>query len=260
MKISKIPGLGRFGVYIDDVDLNNISDEEWAEIGKIHLESLVTIIRNTDVTPYNYYRLIMKWGPSRWNRPIAFYKKYGKPLKELVMNKELDDEDQLVFDNVRRWQFDKRCPGMVCVTPKKNTRGQSMGIFGDGELLWHSNECGDVAFTPGVALLGYENVDQTATGFCTSPDWYEKQSESFRSELDEMIIIHNYRPMAMICGYLTSSKFSVPVHITPLLTQKTSTIGFFNTSKVMCVLSHPIVMRCVIRWNTFGFRQMCWYW
>ena len=71
MKVSKISGLGRFGAYIDNVDLNNISEEEWTEIGKIHLESLVTIIRNTDVTPFNYYRLIMKWGPSRWNRPIS---------------------------------------------------------------------------------------------------------------------------------------------------------------------------------------------
>lgn len=197
MKVTKIPGLGRFGVYIDDVDLNNITHEEWTEIGKLHLESLVTVIRNTDVTPINFYKLIMKWGPSRWNRPIEFYKKYGKPLKELVMNQELDSDDQLTFDNGRRWQFDKRCPGMVCVTPRKNANGESLGIFGDGELLWHSNECGDVAFTPGVALLGHENTQKTATGFCTSPDWYEKQTESFRSELDDMVVIHNYRPEAM---------------------------------------------------------------
>lgn len=197
MKVTKIPGLGRFGVYIDDIDLNNITQDEWAEIGKLHLESLVTIIRNTDVTPINFYRLIMQWGPSRWNRPIEFYKKYGKPLKELVVNQELDDDDQLTFDNGRRWQYDKRCPGMVCVTPKKDANGESIGIFGDGELLWHSNECGDVAFTPGVALLGHENTQKTATGFCTSPDWYEKQTESFRSELDEMVIVHNYRPKAM---------------------------------------------------------------
>jgi hypothetical protein len=45
MKVSKIPGLGRFGVFIDNIDLNSITEDEWMEIGKIHLESLVTIIR-----------------------------------------------------------------------------------------------------------------------------------------------------------------------------------------------------------------------
>ena len=34
MKISKIPGLGRFGIFIDDVDFNHLTDEEWLEIGK----------------------------------------------------------------------------------------------------------------------------------------------------------------------------------------------------------------------------------
>ena len=43
MKISKIPGLGRFGTYIDNVDFNHLSDEEWLEIGKIHMQSLVII-------------------------------------------------------------------------------------------------------------------------------------------------------------------------------------------------------------------------
>ena len=34
MKISKIPGLGRFGVFVDDVDFDHITDEEWMEIGR----------------------------------------------------------------------------------------------------------------------------------------------------------------------------------------------------------------------------------
>lgn len=194
MKITKIPGLGRFGVFIDDVNLKNISDEEWTEIGKIHLESLVTIIRGNDLDHARYYELISKWGPSRFNRPLHFYKKYGKPLKELVLNNELDEEDKITFANGRRWQVDKKMPGMCRVTPMKNSRGQSMGVFGDGELFWHSNECADVAFTPGVALMGWQHMIGSSTGFCTSPDWYERQTESFRSELDEMIVIHNYQP------------------------------------------------------------------
>lgn len=197
MKISKIPGLGRFGTFIDDIDLNTISHDEWMEIGKIHLQSLVTIIRGNDIDYLRYYRLMMEWGPSRWNRPIAFYKKYGKPLKDLVINDELDPDDLVTFNNGRRWQIDKRCPGMVRVTPRKNNQGQSLGVFGKGELLWHSNECGDVAFTPGVALMGSENMIGSATGFCTSPDWYESQTESFRSELDEMVVVHNYRPLSV---------------------------------------------------------------
>lgn len=197
MKITKIPGLGRFGVYLDDVDVTNISDDEWMEIGKIHLESLVTVIRGNNIDYKTYYRRIMQWGPSRWNRPIAFYEKYKKPLKDLVMNNELDADDTVLLENSRRWQIDKRCPGIVRVTPRKNAKGEALGVFADGELLWHSNECGDTAFTPGVALMGWESMIGTATGFCTSPDWYEKQSEAFRSELDEMIIIHNYRSQSI---------------------------------------------------------------
>ena len=50
MKISKIPGLGRFGVFVDDVDFKTITEEEWLEIGKLHLENLVTIIRDCNLT------------------------------------------------------------------------------------------------------------------------------------------------------------------------------------------------------------------
>lgn len=44
----------------------------------------------------------------------------------------------------------------------------------------------------GVSLMGWQNMVGSCTGFCTSADWYERQSDSFRKELDDMIVIHNY--------------------------------------------------------------------
>jgi alpha-ketoglutarate-dependent taurine dioxygenase len=45
-----------------------------------------------------------------------------------------------------------------------------------------------------VALLANEGVIGSATGFVTTTDWYERQSEAFRSELDEMVIVHKFTP------------------------------------------------------------------
>ena len=75
MKISKIPGLGRFGTYIDDINFDHITDEEWMEIGKIHLQSLVTIIRAPKIYYETYYTRFLQWGTPRWNRPI--YSRYA---------------------------------------------------------------------------------------------------------------------------------------------------------------------------------------
>ena len=194
MKISKIPGLGRFGVFIDDVDLKTISDEEWMKIGQIHLESLVTIIRGNDLDHATYYDLVSKWGDTRFSRPLNFYLKYGKPIKELVMNNLLDEEDQRELRLGRLWQPDKRRPGMIRVTGKRNDRGEPLGVFSNGELYWHSNECSDPAFTPGVTLMGWENMKGSCTGFCTTVDWWEQQTDSLKSELRELISVNNYNP------------------------------------------------------------------
>ena len=197
MKTSKIPGLGRFGTFIDDVDLKTISKQEWLEIGKIHLESLVTIIRGNDLDYATYYNLFKQWGTARYNRPLNFYLKYNKSIKELAMSNLLDDQDKNELRLGRLWQIDKRMPGMIRVTGKLNSRGEPLGVFDNGELLWHSNECSDPAFTPGVALMGWESMKGSCTGFATTVDWFESQSESFRSELRELITVNNYKPASL---------------------------------------------------------------
>ena len=76
----------------------------------------------------------------------------------------------------------------------KRVNGKPIGMFADGELLWHSNESGDLAFTPAVALLGVESMTNSATGFMVTTPYYNSVSDSFRSELDEMVLIHNFMP------------------------------------------------------------------
>jgi len=79
----------------------------------------------------------------------------------------------------------------------KNSKGESMGVFDNGELLWHSNECSDPAFVPAVSLMGYQEMIGSCTGFVTTADWFETQSESFKSELRELVTVNNYRPASL---------------------------------------------------------------
>ena len=48
MKISKIPGLGRFGIFVDDLKIDDLNNDRWLLLGEEHLKNLVTIIRNVD--------------------------------------------------------------------------------------------------------------------------------------------------------------------------------------------------------------------
>lgn len=201
MKITKIPGLGRFGIFIDDLDFNTITDEEWKEVGKLHLQNLVTIIRNTNISLTDYEKRMRQWGSPRALDILNFVRKYGPNFHSIITDDvvngvPVDVEDRkwlLSVGKINAKEVD-RDTWLVRVSGKRDEEGNPLGMFQEGELLWHSNESGQLTFTPGVSLLGHSGVVGSATGFATTTDWYEAQSESFRSELDEMIIEHEFTP------------------------------------------------------------------
>lgn len=199
MKVSKIPGCGRFGVFIDDVDFNHMTDEEWEEIGKIHLRELVTIIRNTNLTPDNYHTWMKKWGSDRLTYFAMLRQKYPNWDGKFASVPQQTDWEKSDMDSIigfsRIVEGHGRDKGhVVRVSGKRDKDGNPLGMFADGELLWHSNESGNPVFVPQVALLGIEGTTKSATGFMTTTDYYESVSDSFRSELDEMILLHNFTP------------------------------------------------------------------
>jgi alpha-ketoglutarate-dependent taurine dioxygenase len=201
MKVTKIPGLGRFGIFIDDVDLNHISDEEWFEIGKLHLENFVTIIRNTNLDTFKYQELIFKLGTPRINHVHWIQKKYGMPMNKIVEaaisdSLLIDDKDKKFLKIISKLVLfeNNQLTSILKVTGVKDEHGDPLGMFAEGELLWHSDESGDLCFTHGTALLGKSGVIGSATGFVTTVDYYESLTESFRSELDEMVLLHRFIP------------------------------------------------------------------
>lgn len=190
MKISKIPGLGKYGIYIDDLDFNSLSDDDWLELGQLHLESLVTIIRDVNLTPKTYEERIKKWGNPRATSDY-------RVKKLLLSDKEKLEEAKLIKNRVHNLHANDEVGGettIVRVTGMRDKKGNPLGMFAEGELLWHSNESGNLIFAAGVSLLGGKGMTGSSTGFCVTADWYEDQSESFRSELNELICYHEFRP------------------------------------------------------------------
>jgi alpha-ketoglutarate-dependent taurine dioxygenase len=199
MKVSKIPGCGSKGVFIDDVDFDNLTDEEWMAIGQIHLDELVTIIRGTNLDKHSYFKWMNKWGHDRLTYFGMLFKKYpdwSGSLDEGQNNPDWDEHDRESIKFFRRVRVEegRELGNIIKVSGMKDDDGNPTGMFAEGELLWHSNESGNIAFTAGVALLGYQGTTKSATGFLTTTDYYEDVSESFRSELDDMVLLHNFTP------------------------------------------------------------------
>lgn len=202
MKVSKIPGLGRFGIFIDDVDFDQITPDQWREIGDLHLNSLVTIFRKTNLTLTKFQDLVFQWGNRIHLSEYRLTKKYGGRYDELYAklsdpSNEISPEDAEHIRSIMNMVAvdDKgQLMGALRVSGQRDAYGNPIGMFAEGELLWHSNESGNLVFTPGVALLASQNVVGSATGFATTVDWYESQTESFRSELDDMITVHKFIP------------------------------------------------------------------
>lgn len=184
MKIRKINGFGSYGTIVEDIDLNYITEEEWYEIKKTHASSLLTIIKPQYKINYEkYYFLIENIGSTQYS---------ASSFKTLIENNPEEDVEK-TSKIASNFTVDSRFGSLQRVTALKDNNNMPLGGFGDGELYWHSNNSGTIDFTPGVALMGHRDMKGTATGFLQTADYFESLSESFKSELLDMIVVHNYK-------------------------------------------------------------------
>jgi len=235
MKITDIPGMGDYGVFIDGVDFNTLDEETWMRIGDLHMSKLVTIIRDCNLSWENQIDWIEKFGASRNNFSYNMLTKYDEKDWSLLVKKvlqgdtsidEQDRKDIKTAYGVSELRKDGR--HVARVSGKKDKDGNPYGLFAEGELTWHSNESSQLTFTPGVSLLGAEGVVGSSTGFVTTANYYQDISEEFRSELEEMIIVHKFQPGVMNPGLREEQDSVVRNNMCP-----------FDNSEVPMVIKSP---------------------
>ena len=196
MKVTKFP-VGNYGVIIDGLDLENITADQWHEIGQLHLKNLVTIIRGSKCSVDQFSNLIHQWGPEFWGLKYSLLKKYNLPwdmfqaavLADLPI---IDQTDKDILDILYRASVTTANGKSVNFFSSSRDEKGEYGLYGGQELDWHMHSSGKYVFEHAVSLLAAENVTGTATGFVNTADYYESVSESFRSELDDMIVLHRY--------------------------------------------------------------------
>lgn len=197
MKISRIPNFGNFGVFVDDVDMNTMTGDQWHELGKLFAKELVLIFRNIDISKTQYIDWMQKWGPLKANIRMGFYKKYGRDIdaRDPSTWGDISDQDRRWLET-RSFQLEDAGDGRYLsrIYGRKDENGVPLGYFSHGEVDWHANEASALSFAPAVSLLGWEAMEGSATCFVQTVDLYESLSESFRSELDEMVLVHKYIP------------------------------------------------------------------
>lgn len=224
MRVTKIPGLGNYGVFIDGVDFDTLSHDQWMEIGEIHMKSLVTIVRNCNLKWQDMSKWLSQFGNKRYAIQYYFQKKYpSKSMQEIFQlaennSDELDVEDIAKVFKIKYMQLVDPHTGsnVTRVTGKKDEKGNPLGMFADGELLWHSNEGGSLTFTPGVGLLASEGVVGSCTGFCQTADFYENISDSFRSELDDIVVVNHFKEGRLTPGLPTDQEDMVQRNQCPI--------------------------------------------
>ena len=196
IRTTDIPELEGYGVFVDDVDFKTLSLREWKDLGQLHLQKLVMVIRKTGLKNKKvFYKVLSKWGEHRQNYAAILFDKYPwaeGQAETLLSSSEVSPEDKEYIREFYRIGGVNPKEGNILKVTGAKKNGHHEGLFGHGDLLWHSNECGDLAFTPGVALLGQKGMTNSATGFMVTTPYYYSVSDSIRSELDEMVLTHNF--------------------------------------------------------------------
>lgn len=197
MKVTPIGSFGSVGVYIDDIDMDHMTEDQWTEIGKIFMRELLVVMRDIKITKPQYVDWVRKWGPFKNEVTPRLLKKYGAvPDSTRPETWDMLDEEDRRWTDYRRYMLEETGDGryVTRIHAGRTEDGHPMGYFSEGDLGWHSNECSRLTFTPCVALLGWEHMQNSATGFLQSMDLYEALPNSLQSEIDEMVVIHRFEP------------------------------------------------------------------
>jgi alpha-ketoglutarate-dependent taurine dioxygenase len=173
---------GSIGVEVYDIDLT--ADDDIIELGHIVADNCVVFV-DQSVETRRLYDIMTQWGdPSRAliHNYIISQRLSGRHWRDLFLH--------LGYINNGMGEL----AGAVSrVSYLKDDRGRPKGIFSNGELDWHSDQC---AFDDAPRTIGLMSVSDSAgsqTQFMPTHDQFMELSSDMQSMIKELIVKHKWR-------------------------------------------------------------------
>jgi alpha-ketoglutarate-dependent taurine dioxygenase len=173
------------GVEVYDIDLN--SDEEILEFGRLVASQCIVLV-DQKISTQRLFEIQTQWGrPSRAliHDYIVSERLNGRHWREIYLHLGYTTKD---IRNV-----DKQMISAVsAVTYKKDEKNRPKGLFPNGELDWHSDQC---AYDDSPRVIGLQSVSDTAnscTQFLCTHDAFDSMSADMQSTVKELYCKHRW--------------------------------------------------------------------
>lgn len=173
-----------------DIDWN--SPEELIELGKLTASQCIVFV-DQNIPTEKLAQTMNIWGDPAGaiiHEYITSKKIHGRHWRDvlLMLGYTVTDLSRDLYRNVSR------------VTYTTDEKGRPRGIFSNGELNWHSDQC---AFDDAQRIIGLQSISDSAnsqTTFLCTHDAYESLSSDMKSLVKELYVKHKWKDGVMSPG------------------------------------------------------------
>ena len=168
------------GVEAYDIDWAN--KEEVLELGRLAADQCIVFV-NEQISTKFLFDCMLQWGDASQaliHEYVIQKKLSGRHWRRLLANIGYISQDNIDL------------AGVSTVSYRKDDRGRPRGLFQNGELDWHSDQC---ATDDSQRIIGLQSVSDTVnsqTQFLCTYDAFESLSADMRSMVQELIVKHKW--------------------------------------------------------------------
>jgi alpha-ketoglutarate-dependent taurine dioxygenase len=197
------------GVEAYDIDFNNPA--EVTALGHLVAEQLIVFV-DQQIPTNMLYNSMTTWGQSSRaliHNYIADGKLNGRHWREIYLNLGL------VGKQISR-QDKEMARAVSMVSYKKDEQNRPTGLFPNGELDWHSDQC---ALDDAPRTIGLQSVSDTVnsqTQFLCTHDAYESLSADMRSMVKDLVCKHKWYDNVMAPGLARVQTLVIHYNMVPL--------------------------------------------